>query len=101
MKYKSTAIMKEAEYTSMAKIKRNWDMIPDEYRRKSIQNLIDFFQTEIDEEIGMIAAEKILDHFLQTVGMHCYNKGVGDSIQYLRERIEDLEIDMESLLINK
>ncbi|MFW9881031.1 MAG: DUF2164 family protein [Candidatus Thorarchaeota archaeon] len=84
----------------MANIKRKWDFISKEYRKKCIREIIDFFQTEIemDEEIGIIAAGNILNHFLQTVGLHLYNKGVEDSIVFLKERFEDLELDMEALL---
>lgn len=53
----------------MTNIKRKWDLISEEYRKESIREIIDFFQTEMDEEIGIIAAENILNHFLQTVGM--------------------------------
>lgn len=79
-------------------IKRNWDLISDEKRKQSIQEVIDFFKTERDEEIGMIAAENILDHFLQNVGKQLYNKGVEDSTSFLKERFESLELDMESML---
>lgn len=82
----------------MAKVKRNWDLISSEKRREVIREFIDFFQMERDEEIGMIAAENILDHFLQNAGISMYNKGIEDSIRYLRERFASLELDMESIL---
>lgn len=82
----------------MAKVKRSWDLISDKERRESIRELIDFFQTERDEEIGMIAAENMLDHFLRNAGISMYNKGVEDAIKYLKERFENLELDMESIL---
>jgi len=49
----------------MANTKRKWDLISKEQREESIKKIIDFFQTERDEEIGMIAADEILNHFLQ------------------------------------
>jgi uncharacterized protein (DUF2164 family) len=82
----------------MAKIKRDWDLISDEKRKKSIGEIINFFKNERDEEIGMIAAESILDHFLQTVGVQLYNKGIEDSIHFLKERFDSIEIDMGALL---
>jgi len=82
----------------MSAIKRSWDLISSEKRREAIRQLIDFFKTERNEEIGMIAAENILDHFLQNAGIILYNKGVEDAIRYLRERFENLELDMESIL---
>lgn len=82
----------------MSRIRRKWDFLPEEQRREYIKSIVDFFQTERDEEIGIIAAEKILDHFLQHLGIELYNKGVADSVAFLRERCESLELDMESLL---
>ncbi len=73
-------------------------MISDDYRKEVIRGIIAFFQTEMDQEIGVIAAENILDHFLQSVGMKLYNKGVEDSVGYLKERLEDLTLDMEAML---
>ena len=46
----------------------------------------------------MIAAQNILDHVLQTVGMNLYNKSVQNAIEFLSDRVEDMKIDMESLL---
>lgn len=81
----------------MTNIKRNWNLLSEEQRRASIKEIIDFFKTERDEEIGMIAAENILDHFLQTVGIQLYNKGIEDSVGFFKNGIENLELDIDSL----
>lgn len=81
--------------------KRTWDIISKEKRKKLIDDTIYFFENERDEEIGMIAAEAVLDFFLQNVGMELYNKGVDDSIRYFHERFQEVELDMESILIRK
>ena len=82
----------------MAPVKRNWDFISEEKRKESINEIIDFFNVERNEKIGMIAAEEILDFFLQTIGIDAYNKGINDSIKHLKDRFEDIKIDMETLL---
>lgn len=82
----------------MSKITRDWDLISEEKRKENIEEIIYFFKKERDEEIGIIAAGDILDHFLQTIGIQIYNKGIEDSIKFLRNRFENLEIDMASLL---
>ncbi len=82
----------------MTEIKRNWDLISEEKRKESIEEIIYFFKNERDEEIGIIAAESILDHFLQIVGIQIYNKGIEDSIVFLKNRFESIEIDIGSLL---
>lgn len=67
-------------------------------KQECIKELIDYFENERDEEIGMIAAENILDQVLQNVAVHLYNKGVNDSISLLNGQLENLQFDMESLI---
>ena len=82
----------------MVPVKRNWDVLSDQMRKSSIEGIIEFFKSEKNETIGIIFAENILDHFLHTIGLHIYNKGIDDSIEHLRDRFEDIKIDMETLL---
>ena len=82
----------------MEKTKRAWELIPEEKKRKAVQETINFFQNERDEEIGIIAAENILNHFMQEVGIDLYNKGVLDAMKFIKTRFEDIELDMEGLM---
>ena len=82
----------------MAKAKRSWDILSEEKKRRIIGKIIEFFKNERDEEIGVIAAESVLDFFLRDVGTGLYNKGIEDSQKLLKSRIEDIELDMDSLL---
>ncbi len=82
----------------MTSTKRKWDLISEKKRTELIKGLVNFFKTHRDEEIGVIAAGDILDHFLQDVGIELYNKGVEDSISYLKGRFESIGWDMESIL---
>ena len=82
----------------MGDIKRRWEVLSREERQKCIDEIIFFFEDERDEEIGIIAAENLLDFILHTVGVRTYNKGVEDSIAFMKDRMEDLQIDMGSLL---
>ncbi len=82
----------------MADVKRNWDLLTDEERDARIQEIIDFFDHEREEKIGVIAARELLDFFLQTLGVQIYNKGVEDSILFMRDRFEMISIDMDSIL---
>ena len=82
----------------MGTVKRDWDVLSKEERQKAIDEIIYFFENERDEKIGIIAAEEIIDFFLQNIGVRIYNKGVEDSIVFLEKRMEDVQIDMNSLL---
>lgn len=81
-------------------IKRKSDPLSKEKRKSSIEEIITFFHQTRNEEIGVIAAEDILDFFLQNIGPDIYNKGVEDSKKLLKTQFENLEVDLD-LLLNK
>lgn len=83
-----------------ADIKRTHDLLSKERRDSLIKEIITFFKTEKDQEIGIIAAEDILDFFLQNLGKDIYNKAIDDSKVTLKQSLEDLEINLD-LLIKK
>jgi uncharacterized protein (DUF2164 family) len=80
--------------------KRQWDMLSEERRQQIINEIVTFFKESRDETIGVIAAEDLLDFFLQNVTKDIYNKGVTDAGQLLAGRLADLQIDLDQL-INK
>ena len=87
-------------HTNMNEIKRKWDLLPKAKRKSCIDEIITFFKQKRDEQIGVIAAEDILDFFLQDIGTEIYNKGVEDSKGLLKKEFENLEVDLD-LLMNK
>ena len=82
----------------MTTIKRTWDLLNTETRQQTIQHIIDYFHHERHETIGIIQSEKILDFFLQTIGLPIYNQAIEDAINHLKPKFDDLTIDMETLL---
>jgi uncharacterized protein (DUF2164 family) len=82
----------------MEKVKRKWDMLSEEKRKDAIEVIIKFFKDERDEEIGIIAAENLLDLFLEMIAKDVYNKGVDDAKIALKKRFDDLEFDLDVLL---
>ncbi len=82
----------------MDKITRKQDLLSKEKKRAIIESIITFFKEERDEEIGIIAAENILDFILQNAGNEIYNKGVEDSRNLLKSRFENLELELDILL---
>ncbi len=81
----------------MKKIKKSWDVLSQEERRRYLEELIHFFNKEMDEEIEMIAGEELLDFFMQSVGVAMYNKGVDETKTFFSTRCQDFEIDAEIL----
>ncbi|MCB0795824.1 MAG: DUF2164 family protein [Flavobacteriales bacterium] len=82
----------------MAGTKRRWDRLAEEERSQAKQELIDFFAMERDEQIGLVAADALLDHFLRSVGGTLYNKGVVDARNSVDTRIQEMRYDLDDLL---
>ena len=82
----------------MSELKRKWDRISDEKRQQAIDDIIYYFESERNEKIGVIAAEQLLDFFLENVGPEVYNKGISDSKATITKRVEDLQFDLDDLM---
>jgi uncharacterized protein (DUF2164 family) len=83
----------------MAIIKKPRDFFLTQAKKeKTLQEIIAYFREEKDEEIGLIAAEEILDFFLDTIGSAIYNKGIEEAGQIVREGFGNLEVNLDALL---
>ena len=82
----------------MAKIKRSWDLISEGTRKTAIESVMRFAQEEMDQDMGRIMAEGVLDALLPVVVNDIYNKGVEDSEKLLEARLMDLKMDMNVLM---
>lgn len=67
-------------------------------KQEMVAKLKQFYLEERDEEIGDLAADIILDFFLDSIAPIIFNKGVDESRKFLLSKIEDLEIEMDGLL---
>ncbi|HPH78938.1 MAG TPA: DUF2164 domain-containing protein [bacterium] len=84
----------------MNKIKRKWDVLSPEKRNYLVREIINYFATERDEEIGVIAAEELLDFFQQNLHDEIYNQAVNDTKKTVKDSLDGLQIDLD-LMINR
>ena len=82
----------------MSTMKRKWERLSEEERKVAKEALILFFEREREEKIGLIAADELLNFFLQTVGGYIYNKGLTDAKRVLENRFEELKFDLDDLM---
>lgn len=82
----------------MNKVKKSFDLLSEKQRKVAIEKIIDYFATERDEEIGVIAAEDILDMFLNSIGPHLFNAGVKESKKVIETYFQEINFNMEMLL---
>lgn len=71
--------------------------ISKETRNKYIKDIISFFYDERGEEIGVIAAEDLLDFVLKEIGDDIYKKAVKDIKGIVKEKMEDLDTELDLL----
>lgn len=81
----------------MTKIKRKWDLLSDNFRKNTINNIIMYFKNERNENIWIIAAEEILDFFMKEISETIYNKWINDATKVVNESFKDLQVNLDVL----
>ena len=61
------------------------------------QKIQEYFQEELDQEIGNLQAGLFLNFIAEEIGPFFYNKGVRDSQALLNKRIDELTEAIDSL----
>ena len=65
-----------------------------EDRAQAIASIERYFQENLEQKIGNIAAGGLLGFFLEEVGPAVYNKAVADVQERLQARIADLDFEV-------
>ena len=65
-----------------------------EVRKEAVVSIERYFQTEMDEKIGNIAAAALLNFMLEEIGPSIYNQAVADVQERLQTRVTDLDIEV-------
>lgn len=68
--------------------------IPKDARKGVIASIERYFDENMDEPIGTLGAETLLNFFLDELGPLVYNKAVADAQERLQARIMDLDIEV-------
>ncbi|PIR75634.1 MAG: DUF2164 domain-containing protein [Candidatus Magasanikbacteria bacterium CG_4_9_14_0_2_um_filter_42_11] len=77
--------------------KKPWDLITKEERQYAVDKIITFFSEERDEEIGVIAAEEVLDMFLELLGPQLHNAALTEAKDWFKEKMVNMEFDFDLL----
>ena len=65
-----------------------------EARKEAIESIQQYFQEKMEERIGNLAADGLLDYFLEELGPIVYNKAVADVQDRLQARIMEVDIEV-------
>lgn len=71
--------------------------LPKEQRDMIIDNIRAHFESERGETIGHLAADNLLEFFLQELGPTIYNSALGDCRILVEQRMQAMEEDIYSL----
>lgn len=78
--------------------KNKISLISEEKKREVIGAIIAFYKRERDEEIGVIAAEEIMELVIDLVGRDIFNKGVDETTKLLQDRLASAWVDVEAIV---
>ena len=65
--------------------------IYDDKRVPLLESIQRFFNEYMDEEVGTLKSELLLDYFLREIGPVIYNQAITDAQAYFQEKTSDLE----------
>lgn len=68
--------------------------LPKEVRKEAIASIERYFQENMEERIGNLAAGALLGYFLDEIGPSIYNQAVVDVQERLQARIMELDIEV-------
>ncbi|MFC3747479.1 DUF2164 domain-containing protein [Paenibacillus sp. GCM10012306] len=71
--------------------------LPKEQRELLVENIRNHFEAERGETIGHLAADNLLDFFLQELGPSIYNEALKDCRSLVGQRMQSLEEDIYAL----
>ena len=63
-----------------------------EVRKQAIASLRRYFAEKMDEEIGDLRAELLLDFLLAEIGPSIYNRAVADAQSWFQDKTVDLDV---------
>ena len=68
--------------------------IPDDARKRAITSIERYFDENMEERIGNVAAGALLGFFLEEIGPLVYNRAVADVQERLQMRVMEVDIEL-------
>jgi len=68
--------------------------LPEDARTEAIASIQRYFDANMEEPLGNVAAGALLGFFLEEIAPAVYNKAIADAQESMQARIVDLDIDL-------
>lgn len=81
----------------MGYMKRKFDQLPDSVRRQCIDEVITRIEDIDSSNVGVIAAQDVIDIVAQHLGPSIYNQAIEDAKKLMQEKMADMEYDIDAL----
>ena len=78
-------------------MKNKFDNIPDEIKRKCIEEVITRVEEIDSDQVGVIVAQEIIDIVTERLGPEIYNHALRDAKKLIQERLADLDYEIDTL----
>ena len=65
-----------------------------EAKQNALESLQKYFEVNMEEPLGNLAAGALLQFILEEIGPSIYNKGVADAQERMQERISELDSEV-------
>lgn len=65
-----------------------------EAKQTALESLQKYFEANLEEPLGNLAAGALLQFMLQEIGPSIYNKGVADAQERMQQRISELDSEV-------
>lgn len=71
--------------------------LPKEQRDQIIRSIQQYFEEEHDKQLGDLAADGVLQFFMEQLAPHVYNQALADCRTMLTQRMASLEEDIYAM----
>jgi len=65
--------------------------LTDERRERMLRSIKKYFAEALDQELGDLAAERLLEFFVKELGAPVYNQAIQDARKFLLGKLDDIE----------
>lgn len=65
--------------------------LEDQRRKQLLGDIQAFFDAKLDDDIGELKAQLVLDFFLKELAPEVYNQAVGDAQTWMQERLQYID----------
>lgn len=72
-------------------------VLTDDQTRAMREAIQEYFLEELDEELGIVASQRILEFFMERLAPAVYNRALMDAEQWYRRTQQDMESDFGML----